>query len=262
MVLESDLHELGVTRAQVDRWAAFQLRATLSQLPGWRPCLTGDCPFGVVWQDNDPPDFKCTLCDKGWCARCKTAQHPGASCEKNMAAVQAENSLLSFNVRPCPNCGVPTERISGCDFMKCRVCKASWIWGSDSGLGNLYAKQPRTKGEWKRIFRLGVMASATVAGSIYLYSKQEYTRSTLLAIISASTLAEVTVRGEGALYSSHGTVVPAVYALMEMWLLSSKLISTGIPISVVVYPLFACDFIIKSAAVGLSAVFVWSQFFG
>jgi hypothetical protein len=31
-------------------------------------------------------------------------------------------------IKQCPNCGIWTEKISGCAFLDCSICHAHWCW--------------------------------------------------------------------------------------------------------------------------------------
>lgn len=30
--------------------------------------------------------------------------------------------------RPCPSCGIATDKVSGCNHMTCSACRADWCW--------------------------------------------------------------------------------------------------------------------------------------
>ncbi|MEH8544558.1 hypothetical protein RAG72_26330, partial [Klebsiella pneumoniae] len=60
----------------------------------------------------------------------KKAVHPGITCEEaaaNSEDSQIEDLLLSQNWKKCPTCGVPVEKIDGCQFVTCTspLCKGS-----------------------------------------------------------------------------------------------------------------------------------------
>ncbi|MEH9030940.1 IBR domain-containing protein, partial [Klebsiella pneumoniae] len=79
------------------------------------------------------PDEKITACNKckcSICTACKKAVHPGITCEEaaaNSEDSQIEDLLLSQNWKKCPTCGVPVEKIDGCQFVTCTspLCKGS-----------------------------------------------------------------------------------------------------------------------------------------
>eukprot|EP00808_Paulinella_micropora_P019371 g19790.t1 len=54
----------------------------------------------------------------------------GAFCyeEKHKQEFEETNSLIKKNTKPCPKCGVPIEKKSGCNHMKCPMCKCSFCW--------------------------------------------------------------------------------------------------------------------------------------
>ncbi len=32
------------------------------------------------------------------------------------------------NIKRCPKCGQLTSKISGCNYLKCTICKIEWCW--------------------------------------------------------------------------------------------------------------------------------------
>ena len=85
------------------------------------PCPVPDCPgFGHVL-----PGEKITACSKckcTLCCDCKKGAHPGISCEE-AALVDKDETLedliFSQNWKKCPTCGVPVEKLDGCNFVTC-----------------------------------------------------------------------------------------------------------------------------------------------
>jgi hypothetical protein len=39
-----------------------------------------------------------------------------------------EEALRNGTIKRCPNCQVYTEKISGCNYLECTLCKAQWCW--------------------------------------------------------------------------------------------------------------------------------------
>lgn len=77
------------------------------------------------------PGEKITACNKctcSLCALCKNAVHPGVTCEENKINdldSELEKLILSQNWKKCPTCGIPVEKIDGCQFLYCdsQVCR-------------------------------------------------------------------------------------------------------------------------------------------
>ena len=77
------------------------------------------------------PGEKITACNKckcSLCCLCKSAVHPGITCEEsrlNGKDAALEELILSQNWKKCPTCGVPVEKIDGCQFLYCDslICK-------------------------------------------------------------------------------------------------------------------------------------------
>ena len=151
-----------------------------------------DCANGVLWEEGSAhARFNCPACSTDNCLSCRTAWHPGETCEEAKAAkarrkVGLEGGddggldalLASGEVRLCPHCGVPTFRYRGCDHVKCKQCKGSWLWRGTSsairrkgGRGSTrFQTQPRNMLERAHM-------AVFLAASLYLLVYQVYPRS-------------------------------------------------------------------------------------
>jgi IBR domain, a half RING-finger domain len=91
------------------------------------PCPVPDC----IGYAHIIPTEKITACNKcrcTLCCLCKSAVHPGLTCEeslKNGSDSALEDLILSQNWKKCPTCGVPVEKIDGCQFLYCdsQICR-------------------------------------------------------------------------------------------------------------------------------------------
>src|SRR6478609_4715038 len=45
---------------------------------------------------------------------------------KNSVKHVDTHSLPEF--KPCPGCGVYTDKVNGCNLMKCTMCNCKWCW--------------------------------------------------------------------------------------------------------------------------------------
>jgi RanBP-type and C3HC4-type zinc finger-containing protein 1 len=106
-------------------------------------CLTKDCKGWCVFEE-DALDFRCMLCKKFNCIPCK-AQHPKKNCQqyqedlkiaaKNDKDAQAtqkgiEEMIKKKQMMRCPGCEILVSKLSGCDWMKCRMCKTEICWAT------------------------------------------------------------------------------------------------------------------------------------
>lgn len=90
-------------------------------------CPIPDCP-GYAYILKDEKITACCKCRCTLCCSCGLSIHPGISCEENKAVNQdetLEKLLLSQNWKRCPTCGVPVEKMDGCQFLYCDslICK-------------------------------------------------------------------------------------------------------------------------------------------
>lgn len=92
------------------------------------PCPRETCK-GLVEKES----FRCTVCEKKICRRCrepkqskdKTGKKPKHVCNPDTL----ENlKLIRVDTKPCPECAVPIQKIDGCSQMWCPQCKFVYNW--------------------------------------------------------------------------------------------------------------------------------------
>ncbi|XP_067904722.1 ranBP-type and C3HC4-type zinc finger-containing protein 1-like isoform X2 [Heterodontus francisci] len=104
-------------------------------------CQTPDCKGWCIYED-DVNEFHCPLCNKKNCLLCK-AIHEGMDCrqyqddlriraENNKAAKQTADMLTALlcsgEAMNCPKCKIVVQKKSGCDWMRCTMCKTEICW--------------------------------------------------------------------------------------------------------------------------------------
>ena len=91
-------------------------------------CPVPDCP-GYAHLIEDEKITACNKCNFSLCTACGMSVHPNLTCEENLENKDEtlDRLLLSLNCKKCPTCGVPVEKISGCQFLYCTspICKGS-----------------------------------------------------------------------------------------------------------------------------------------
>jgi len=98
-------------------------------------CPSAECEMFVVPAGVD--SVTCPTCKKEFCPNCGL-EHKGVSCEaykkwrEDNAQVDQHFEQLMVNQqwRRCPECGMPSERESGCNFIQCRStqCRKRTYW--------------------------------------------------------------------------------------------------------------------------------------
>lgn len=119
-------------------YAAFQ--AHISAHPDqYRYCPTADCQY-IYRVGPEDAVVQCRLCLTNICTHCHIEQHEGISCADYKASHDESEIQKSFdrwraanNVKPCPNCAAPIEKIAGCNHMMCSACRTHMCWVCLSG---------------------------------------------------------------------------------------------------------------------------------
>ena len=114
------------------------------------------CPYEncsmLLGKENDierefDNSFKCPLCLRIFCAKCKAPWHGGMNCQKFQQSKRNDkNDLdkknLEFAKRQqlqrCPHCSMYVSRIYGCNYMKCRFIKYPISLANPSSLSHTY----------------------------------------------------------------------------------------------------------------------------
>lgn len=102
-------------------------------------CKTPDCTGWCVVDDNSSL-FHCPVCYAQNCLRCK-ALHANMSCEEYQDRLSGnyevrrseramQNMLASGEAMRCPKCNVVLQKITGCDFIICSMCKTGVCWAT------------------------------------------------------------------------------------------------------------------------------------
>ena len=91
-------------------------------------CPLPDCE-GYALVSNEKTIMACNECLVTLCPNCKESSHPNMTCEEYSIEKGdgIEDLLVSRHWKRCPSCGIPVERIEGCNFVTCNspICAGS-----------------------------------------------------------------------------------------------------------------------------------------
>lgn len=99
------------------------------------PCPADDCRGYLSTQ------YKCGYCSLYTCPRCHEIighnRDDPHTCDPNSVASAEE---IKKTCKGCPSCGVPIQKISGCDQMYCTECRIAFSWntGKIDNTGNIH----------------------------------------------------------------------------------------------------------------------------
>lgn len=115
-----------------DTFAKFKRFQLMQMDPDLRQCPTcGRLVKPEVDEDGSiVAEMECP-CGAEFCYYHSNA-HVGRPCEEYRKTVAKEERLAMDGAlkgtKPCPNCGIITEKISGCNHMTCATCRTHWCW--------------------------------------------------------------------------------------------------------------------------------------
>ncbi|KAI0746939.1 hypothetical protein C8Q80DRAFT_1220161 [Daedaleopsis nitida] len=92
-------------------------------------CPTPDCPQ-VYRKTARETVLQCPSCLVRICPHCDTEYHESGSCQDRNAEDEQlfEEWKHGRDVKDCPSCKVPIERMAGCNHMTCISCKTHICW--------------------------------------------------------------------------------------------------------------------------------------
>eukprot|EP01119_Soliformovum_irregulare_P015496 TRINITY_DN4362_c0_g2_i3.p1 TRINITY_DN4362_c0_g2~~TRINITY_DN4362_c0_g2_i3.p1 ORF type:complete len:493 (+),score=104.76 TRINITY_DN4362_c0_g2_i3:122-1480(+) len=128
---EIDLTDLEVllTKEKLDLYQQQQMKSVIEKNPeNFICCPTPDCQYVFFWTPADSTDFKCPVCDKRYCFRCKVDWHVGVNCEayqrwcieNGMGDDLFGDLIQNQSWKKCNRCKIFVAKNEGCDHMTCR----------------------------------------------------------------------------------------------------------------------------------------------
>jgi len=99
----------------------LETEVSVDTMRAW--CPAPDCHTVCHVCPSSIAPVTCPECVTQFCSSCRSAWHPGLSCEE-----AGERLVSSEYIKHCPVCRVPIERDAGCAQMMCRRCKHLFCW--------------------------------------------------------------------------------------------------------------------------------------
>lgn len=118
----------GATFKRFERFRQMHQDHTVRECPKCGALCTPSAPSEGM---DIAPEMQCGDCGAEFCYYHSNA-HAGRSCEEYRREISREERLLEKGAmrgtKPCPACGIRTEKIGGCNHMKCDRCGCEWCW--------------------------------------------------------------------------------------------------------------------------------------
>ena len=120
-------------------------------------CQRGGCEQAAAHlHPTSPPEITCS-CGVAFCILCSEAPHFPTSCAHKRKWVDLlhqspDAQYIMTQTRPCPKCGVRTQRSAGCMHIDCTQCGTEWCWACGQmgkGVHHTYACTRKPDPKWK-----------------------------------------------------------------------------------------------------------------
>jgi len=110
----------------INKYKKFKLELEIINNPNKKFCPIKNCnSFGEL-KDKDNNYVKC-LNGHIFCFLCLKEYHGDSPCPRE-SLHSMEEYAKNFFIKKCPNCGIVTEKNSGCNHITCSKCSYQWCW--------------------------------------------------------------------------------------------------------------------------------------
>jgi len=90
-------------------------------------CPTPDCPQ-VYRTTQQKATLQCPACLTSICTRCHSEAHDEFQCADQVQDELFKKWIKEHDVKQCPSCNVPIEKMEGCNHMMCTHCQTHICW--------------------------------------------------------------------------------------------------------------------------------------
>lgn len=90
-------------------------------------CPTPDCPQ-IYRTTQQKATLQCPSCLTSICTRCHTEAHDEFQCSDQVQDDLFKKWVKDHDVKQCPTCEIPIERVEGCNHMTCTQCQTHICW--------------------------------------------------------------------------------------------------------------------------------------
>lgn len=128
-----EVFEMLLDAPRFERYERMLLQSFVddNQCASW--CTRAGCT-AVVVHSKRQRSVECT-CGQRFCFRCKGPPHAPLPCDKyelwtsrDQGSASLDAKFIIDKTKPCPSCGVRTEKNGGCMYITCSQCKTGWCW--------------------------------------------------------------------------------------------------------------------------------------
>jgi len=149
-------------RTGVTNTAASIAASIVAGTVSTRACLTDGC------RGRLNTEYFCTICTLQYCQKCDELGHAGDCVAANVATAE----LIRATTKPCPRCGGPISKASGCDQMFCNRPGCHCFFNWETGL-ELAATAPRHNPHYYDLMRTGVVVAPRAQTRLEGWGKHE-----------------------------------------------------------------------------------------
>ena len=126
-VVLTDTDVRGILQNSPEMIRKYERFKAARQHPNMRECP--QCEHAQIG-DPEQPQMLCESCGVTFCFVHGNAHPPTESCEayERRSTSAATRALVATTTKPCPQCGAPSYKYTGCNHMKCPQCQCDWCW--------------------------------------------------------------------------------------------------------------------------------------
>ena len=128
----------------IKKYKKYKLELEIINNPNKKICPFPNCDSYLELKDKNTKYVNC-LNGHTFCFFCQQKPHGEQPCDQILDSNIKEYALNNL-IKKCPNCGIITEKDTGCNHMVCTKCQYQWCWLCNGKYNEFHFKKGKCKG--------------------------------------------------------------------------------------------------------------------
>ena len=128
----------------IEQYKKYKYELEIMNDPNKKFCPYPNCNSYALLKDLKNKNVKCSN-NHAFCFLCLEKPHGKRPCKEVLDKSIIEFSKNNF-IKRCPNCGIITEKVSGCNHITCSKCNYQWCWLCNNKYNVEHFREGKCKG--------------------------------------------------------------------------------------------------------------------
>ena len=129
----------------IKKYKKFKLEFEIMNDPNKKLCPFPNCDSYLELKEIKNKYVKC-LNNHSYCFICLKEPHGKLECDSKSESSSIREFAKNHFIKKCPNCGIITEKSSGCNHIICCRCKYEWCWLCNQKFTENHYEEGRCRG--------------------------------------------------------------------------------------------------------------------